>query len=355
MEATENITNNENNDEILIDNNDNNDNDIKNNDVDNVESNDVISNNNDKNDEEGILEEPLKEKENLIDTEIYHINKYSNDSLKIPINEYETFESREDINYPFDDDDHDDDSFPSNPWIFSDEESNLFDEDQYEDERDQINDEEWLALYNDDEIFNFIYNDKNLFPGYFENENEINEYNLDDPDDRLNNEFKSKVKNSERLDELLDTYFKMNDKESTVNNNNKQDIKIVNDDNFKDKQQEEFKHNYNKLFNNLEPNYDLQNITIRSFDQNKINFLKKYMEYKKKYYPSTNESKESPKRFNSDVVQKEYLNQKRQILEKVNALKKGEASFNEVTNDIHDIQVSNGYNRYITIINKYLS
>jgi len=343
MEVTDNISNNNinNNDEVLIDNNENENNELNN--------EDVISNNDTKNDETNLLEESMKLKERLIDTEIYHINKYSSSSsIKMPINEYETFESREDINYPFDDDDHDDDSFPSNPWIFSDEESNLFDEDQYEDERNQIDDEEWLKLYNNDEIFNFIYNDKNLFPGYFqdndENINKDDVYNIDDPDDRLNKEFKSKIKNNEKLDKILDNYFKMDDKKSNMDNqNNIQDSKIVNDDNYKDKQYEEYKYDYNKLFNDLDSNDDLQNITIESYDKSKNSFLKKYIEYKKKYYSNINESKESSKIFNPEVAQKEYLTQKRQISGKINVLKEDEKTFNEVTNDIHDIQVCNIY------------
>ncbi|ORY54605.1 hypothetical protein LY90DRAFT_669869, partial [Neocallimastix californiae] len=119
------------------------------------------------NNEEAIKEQSIINKNKLIDSEIYNLTNYSNFNLT---NEDKSFDSREDIYYPLDDD-HDDDSFPNSPWIFSSDEeskSNIFDQDQYEDERINIDDEQWTELYNNDEIFNFIYSDKNLFPGYFQ-------------------------------------------------------------------------------------------------------------------------------------------------------------------------------------------
>ncbi|OUM67015.1 hypothetical protein PIROE2DRAFT_5621 [Piromyces sp. E2] len=316
----------------------------------NENSNNIIENNyNIEKDDATLQEEIINNKNKLIDTEIYHLNYY--DNMKIPENKFESFESREDINYPFDDDDHDNDSFPSNPWIFSsDEESNLFDEDQYEDARDQINEEEWIELYNNDEIFNFIYNDKNLFPGYFQNskedlrvidENNIDTYNIDDPDDRMYHEFKSKMENNNKLDEILDKYFKTNEKEENFdkdNSNQNQDsniIKEINDKMDNDNKYEDFKYKYNKLFKNMESIGDLKDITIRSYEISKNKILKKYMDYKKKYYLL---SDSSLKKFNSEIAQKDFLNQKREIEDKKNTLKEDERLFSEITNDIHDIQ-----------------
>jgi len=313
----------------------------------------VVENNNDvEKDEATIQAEIINNKNKLIDTEVYHLNYY--DNMQLPSNEYERFESREDVNYPFDDDDHDNDSFPSNPWIFSsDEESNLFDEDQYEDARDQINNEEWTELYNNDEIFNFIYNDKNLFPGYFQNtkedlrvidENNIDTYNIDDPDDRLYHEYQSKMENTNKLDEILDKYFKPSEKEENFDNENDNSnqvqeesiVKEVNTENNEDRLYKEFKYKYNKLFKNIESLDDLQDIDIGSYEISKNKILKKYMDYKNKYYLPADASS---KNFNSEIAQKDFLIQKREIEEKKSILKEDEELFNEIVNDIHDIQV----------------
>jgi len=317
----------------------------------------------DNNEKEGIKDNSVIEKNKLLDTEVFNLKNY-NSNYYFP-NEYENFESREDIYYPFDDD-HDNDSFPSNPWIFSsDDESNLFDQDQYENEMNEIDDEQWTELYNNDEIFNFIYNDKNLFPGYFQSkedlriidENNTDAYNIDDPDQRIRHEFKLKLENNKRLDQILDNYFKANKDESDnenlmntfnneyidneenneniKNNNNTRDNKNEDNNNLSnDKIYQDSKLKFKNNNDNTMPKY-LKKINVESFEKSWKKILKKYMDFKNNYSLEKTDKLEN---FNEKVLEKEFFVQKKEIKEKKDNLKENETLFNEITNDINDIQ-----------------
>lgn len=162
--------------------------------------------------------------------------------------------SEEAFEYPYENDDHDLDDydcFASNPWIFSsDEESNnSIKEEQKKEEESSVNvdENELKNFYNSDEIFNFIYNDKNLFPGYFDDENdstkkgdnfnenfEINkmidynktendESNEEDDDD---DDDKTTTSNKKKNYDITDFYIRSKQDEKEINENQMENEKI---------------------------------------------------------------------------------------------------------------------------------